>query len=307
MKSWLYKQEEKVTWIIGDVHGMCDPLHALIRQLDSEWVDKFVFVGDYIDHGPSSKEVLDLIMGLGDKAVTLMGNHEYLLLQTLYNERHRDVWGYRIWKENGAEATINSFGYADFAEFEAKIDAKYTNFLKNLPLFHVETLSCGDTDLNFLITHAGLMPSVPVAEQLAVNSYPTFLQFLKESKTWIEDSFIWIRGDFLKADPDIWKEYIVVHGHTPTHLLNPSPLDLPPDYDEQTCYLRRHPENNRIVSIDVDTGAAFGNRLTAIGLSRGWMDIYDTPGLTIRVAQLDIKTGYYNQEPISFEVFNIEL
>ncbi|PKM00347.1 MAG: serine/threonine protein phosphatase, partial [Gammaproteobacteria bacterium HGW-Gammaproteobacteria-7] len=99
---------DKITWIIGDIHGMYDPLAALVSDLDDERLAKFVFVGDYIDHGPSSKEVLDLVMGLGDRAIPLMGNHEHLLLQTLYDARHRKHFGKRIWLENGAASTLAS-------------------------------------------------------------------------------------------------------------------------------------------------------------------------------------------------------
>ena len=45
------KTTAKTTWVIGDIHGMYDPLRALINRLDNEYLDKFVFVGDYIDHG----------------------------------------------------------------------------------------------------------------------------------------------------------------------------------------------------------------------------------------------------------------
>lgn len=303
-----YADGEKITWVIGDIHGMCDPLLALLRELDNELVDKFIFVGDYIDHGPSSKQVLDVIIGLGDKAVTLMGNHEYLMLQTLFDEDFRRRWGYRGWKENGAEATMHSFGYKTFEEFGAEIAPQYVDFLNNLSFFHTETVTSpfDDTALNFLITHAGLIPKVSLEEQLVVNSYPDFLDFLETHKIWIEDTFIWVRHDFLTADPDLWSDYIVIHGHTPTHLLTHAAVELPSDYDGQSYYCRRDPESGRAISIDIDTGAAFGNKLTAIGLSRGWIDTQDGPGLSVFVAELDIKTGYYNQRPITFDTFGIE-
>lgn len=124
-------EDVRFTWIIGDIHGMYDPLRALITHLDNERLDKFILV-TYIDYGPSTKEVIDLIMGLGDKVITLMGNHEHLLLQTLYDEWHRERFGTVVWENNGAESTIRSFGYKDFAEFEANLDRKYISFLKNL-------------------------------------------------------------------------------------------------------------------------------------------------------------------------------
>ena len=129
---------DKFTWVIGDIHGMYDPLAALVNRLDDERLAKFVFVGDYIDHGPSSKQVLDLVMGLGDRAISLLGNHEHLLLQTLYDARHREHFGKRIWLENGGESTIASFGFKSYKEFETKIAEKYTDFLRGLKLFHIE-------------------------------------------------------------------------------------------------------------------------------------------------------------------------
>ena len=84
-------ENTKTTWVIGDIHGMLDPLRALINRLDNDSLDKFLFTGDYIDHGPSSKAVIDLIMSLGDKAVPLIGNHEHLLLQTLFDETFKEL------------------------------------------------------------------------------------------------------------------------------------------------------------------------------------------------------------------------
>ena len=295
----------KITWIIGDIHGMYDPLRVLIDNLDDELLDKFVFVGDYIDYGPSSKEVLDLIMGLGDKAVCLMGNHEYLLLETLYDEQHRNSFGYAVWQNNGAERTIRSFGCQTFQEFEQKFEQKYADFLLNLNLFHLETVTCVDKEFKFLITHAGIMPNIPLEEQLAVNSYHDFKQFLEEKRVWIEDAFIWVRKDFLTCDPDKWSEYMIIHGHTPTHLLNRYIPGFSSDELEDLPYLRKHPDNSEcIVSIDIDTGAAFGNCLTAIGLMPTKDGDRSYPTLIIK--QLHIKEGYYRRIPIHSRLIKLE-
>ncbi len=297
-------EEKKITWIIGDIHGMYDPLRALITRLDNKRLDKFVFVGDYIDHGPSSKEVLDLIIELGDKAVPLMGNHEYLLLLTLYNEDHRKKWGKRIWVEdNGGQQTIRSFGYADFEEFEAKIEPKYTNFLKSLKFFHQVALPGDEISQKFLITHAGVMPDIPIEEQLAVRTYLELDTFMEEKKVWIENAFIWIRDKFFNSDPDLWKDYIVIHGHSPTHLLHHIIRGLSRDEERVVPYLRTVPETERVISIDIDTGAAFGNCLTALGLTQQeirWNSF------RIPIRQLDIKTGYYQRSPIKSSMIEIE-
>jgi len=290
--------DRKTTWVIGDIHGMYDPLRTLLQHLDDEWLDKFVFLGDYIDHGPSSKEVLDYIMGLGDKAVTLMGNHEHLLLETLFSEKFQEQWGNRIWEENGSERTVNSFGYNSIDEFRDNVDSKYTDFLKDhLQCFHVETIADEDTKFNFLLTHAGVMPDVSLADQLAANSYAGHNQLMEERRIWIENSFVWIREDFFKGDPDHWQDHVVIHGHTPTHIMGGilSDFDADEDLEQKTdIYVRKHPENEeKTVSINIDTSAAFGNRLTALGLSTrnlgfGWLDI--------EVLQMDVKTGYYRND-----------
>lgn len=300
-------QADKVTWIIGDIHGMYDPLRALINRLDNEFLDKFVFTGDYIDHGPSSKAVLDLIMSLGDKAVPLIGNHEHLLLQTLYDEEFQERWGTRIWEENAAESTVRSFGCRTIEEFAEQVEPKYVDFLKKLKCFHIESFSNAESEIKFLIVHGGVMPNVPLAEQLAVGDYLAHNQLMDEHNLWIEDSFIWIRTDFFKADPSHWNGYVVIHGHTPAHLLKYSIFgfdDAKELHQATQLYLRPHPDNEmRTVSIDIDTGAAFGKRLTAVGLTptaleHGWF--------TIQVLQLDVQQGYYRANPILYDRIEVK-
>lgn len=289
----------KTTWVIGDIHGMVDPLRALINRLDNETLDKFVFTGDYIDHGPSSKAVLDLIMDLGDKAVPLIGNHEHLLLQTLFDEKFKERWGNRIWEENAAESTVRSFGYRTIDEFAAKVDRKYLDFLKGLRCFQVEQFANAESEISVLLVHGGVMPSLPLAEQLAVKDYQAHNQLMEAHNLWIEDSFIWVRNDFYAADPNHWDGYVVIHGHTPTHLLRYSILgfDEEKEIDERTqLYLRPHPADDaRTVSIDIDTGAAFGQRLTAVGLRPTALK---GQWFTLDVVQVDLQCGYYRDNPI---------
>ncbi len=66
--------------------------------------------------------------------------------------------------------------------------------------------------------------------------------------------------------------------------------------------MRREPENGNIVSIDIDTGAAFGNRFTLLGLSSSQIngDKWNS-GLTLQVRQLDVKAGYYRRCPFTFD------
>ncbi|MDR2141821.1 MAG: metallophosphoesterase, partial [Deltaproteobacteria bacterium] len=73
-------------WVFGDIHGLFDPLVNIcgaIRDLaeQGEPVEKIIFLGDYIDHGPCSKEVIDFILDLKYEKILIMGNHEDLALR----------------------------------------------------------------------------------------------------------------------------------------------------------------------------------------------------------------------------------
>jgi serine/threonine protein phosphatase 1 len=304
----IVENDVKITWVIGDIHGVYDPLRYLIDSLlEDGRVEKFVFVGDYIDHGPSSKEVIDLIMKLDKQAVTLLGNHELLLLDTLYNEEFRQHWGPRIWRDNGGDRTARSFGANAIEELENMLDEKYRYFFQNLTCTHVESVQVEDKTLNFLIVHAGVMPKISLQEQLAVKNFSEHNEFIKKHKIWVEDSFTWIRERFYKSNPEQWNGYVVIHGHTPTHLLN-FVFDGASAENEETLllpYMRYHPKQNRVVSIDIDTGSAFGKRLTALGLPNRSM--IEKNGYQAYLAQIDYRLGYYRQNPIRFKSFPIAI
>ncbi len=71
--------------IIGDIHGCFNSLVTLLAQVENR-VDTIVFLGDYVDRGPDSKQVVELILQLKKKrphVITLLGNHEYMLLNYL--------------------------------------------------------------------------------------------------------------------------------------------------------------------------------------------------------------------------------
>ncbi len=83
---------------IGDIHGYAEPLKQLLRKMDYKEIGgvwqhrnrKAIFVGDYIDRGPAIREVLQIMRAMveHDKAIALMGNHEYNALA--YNYQLQD-------------------------------------------------------------------------------------------------------------------------------------------------------------------------------------------------------------------------
>lgn len=118
-------------YAIGDIHGCFNSMKELIEnkiQLRKE--DKLIFLGDYIDRGPDSKKVLDYIIELQNNdydIVTLLGNHESMLVAAYYNESAISKW-----IQNGGSETLRSF---DIDSLKA-IDPKYIDFFKNLKFYY---------------------------------------------------------------------------------------------------------------------------------------------------------------------------
>lgn len=107
-------------YAIGDIHGRRDLLQTLLTSLDE--AVPIVLLGDYVDRGPDSAGVLQLVMRLetlSDRSVTcLLGNHEDMLLRFL-----DDPFAYAaVWFRNGGTQTLASYGIADIDEFEIEPD-----------------------------------------------------------------------------------------------------------------------------------------------------------------------------------------
>src|SRR5215216_3309528 len=95
------------TIAIGDIHGCPAALRALIDAIQPAEDDMLVLLGDYIDRGPDSRGVVDVVLDLEKRRriVPLLGNHELMLLNAVHNPR---VIG--PWLECGGDATLASYG-----------------------------------------------------------------------------------------------------------------------------------------------------------------------------------------------------
>lgn len=128
-------------FVIGDIHGHARALDAILNTIAPVRSDRITFLGDYIDHGPHSKAVLDTLMALGNTARPIAGNHEVLMLAAL-----TDTDVQREWLRYGGEQTLTSFG----VDHIRQIPDRYIRWLAQLP-WYIE-------DENAVFVHAGANP-----------------------------------------------------------------------------------------------------------------------------------------------------
>lgn len=189
-------------YAVGDIHGCAELLTEVLRRVDADLTTRpvakpvQVFLGDYIDRGPHSREVLNLLIARrrAHQAVFLQGNHELYAAEALTDSSIVPEW-----MKFGGISTLTSYGvrYSGRGEDPAIRDEIASAFRGALPDTHYEFLnslalsfSCGD----FFFVHAGVRPGIPLQHQ---DSH----------------DLLWIRNEFLLHEEDFGR--IVVHGHSP--------------------------------------------------------------------------------------------
>jgi len=116
-------------YTISDIHGCLKTFEALLDTIQFSKSDELYLLGDYVDRGPDSKGVFDLIWSLqeqGYQIQCLRGNHEQLLLDS-----SKSIQNDLIWKRNGGIQTLASFKSNSVAE----IPKKYLQFMEQMPLY----------------------------------------------------------------------------------------------------------------------------------------------------------------------------
>lgn len=183
---------------IGDIHGHYERLTELLTKWNPA-TEQLLFVGDYIDRGPQSLEVLHKVKELHDQhgAIALMGNHEEIFLQwlrepVLYAQHFVNV---------GGSATIQSFlgspitTMPSITDIAQKIQIQYPELIE-----FILTLPYYSTWEDVIFVHAGIDP------------------YTKNFKDTAKHDFLWIRDEFTQF-PHMAKER-VVFGHTPSLYLH---------------------------------------------------------------------------------------
>lgn len=192
-------------YAVGDIHGRADLLVKLLDELRAD-VEKggfegrpiLVFLGDYVDRGFQSKDVIDVLLGSSlspFETYFLKGNHEAAMLQFL-----RDPSIGPRWAEFGGVETLVSYGVrpprARTSADEWALASQTLNDV--LPPDHLHFLTNLDLSVrigDYVFVHAGVRPGVPLDQQT-------------------EYDLLWIRDEFLSDRRPLGA--VIVHGHTPT-------------------------------------------------------------------------------------------
>lgn len=133
---------------ISDIHGEYDKLCAVLDKIQPNKDDTIVFMGDYIDRGKKSREVVDKLISMQDvcKCVYLIGSHEYAMLHAETD----DYYNYLFWNYGG-DATVKSYG-----NFQNIMNV-HGDFFNSLKPYHIID--------NYMFIHAGIRIGVPLEEQ----------------------------------------------------------------------------------------------------------------------------------------------
>ncbi len=193
--------EPRRVYAIGDIHGRMDLLEVMIgaigRDLEAYPAASSLTLtlGDYIDRGPQSREVVERLSQnpFANAFLALKGNHE-TLLQGFLDEPSSATY----WRRLGGLETLSSYGIEVGSLMRGKEAGKAAETLRRrLPKTHLDFfagLSLSFSLGPYFFCHAGVRPGVPLARQS-------------------EEDLLWIREEFLLSSEDFGK--IIVHGHSP--------------------------------------------------------------------------------------------
>ncbi|NNE52420.1 MAG: serine/threonine protein phosphatase [Sulfitobacter sp.] len=216
-------------YAIGDIHGQFEELMRVLHLIEADGgADApVIFLGDYTDRGPQSREVLDLLIrgqAEGRDWTFLKGNHDRMFSWFMEDyprhDAHLPIELYWLHPRLGGDTTLASYGLEFTPQTrqtllrewaEEAVPPTHVEFLRNTQLTH-------ETD-NLFYCHAGIRPGVALEDQT-------------------EHDLLWIRQAFHAFGAPHPK--LIVHGHTP--------IDRARHY------------GNRV---NLDSGAGYGHPLTA--------------------------------------------
>jgi predicted MPP superfamily phosphohydrolase len=236
-------------WAIGDVHGFNGTLNILIEKLEIKSDDYIVLLGDLIDRGPTSYEVIKTARN-NSNIFCVKGNHESMMINSFSeNNLQAPDLDAVIWLRNGGISTVTSYikaftsgdgiEHTELMEIEIESDKQWLNDLPSHIILD-----------KWRLVHAGYDPQVPLDQHC-------------------DDQLLWVRYNFHNANKPIDDNRTVVFAHTPT-------IGLPGFNDDcfgEVWRSQLELEDGRPASIGLDT-CLYHNKtspavLSAINLKDG--------------------------------------
>jgi serine/threonine protein phosphatase 1 len=233
-ESLIYQTPEALRlYAIGDIHGRADLLEQMLNLIErdvamnpTDATTKCIFLGDYVDRGPSSADVVERLIqvrGHSPHIICLMGNHEETMSLVLQGDVDPNIID--SWLGYGGRETLASYGVPSRILYSDDIDEIANAARSCVPKSHVEFFATLDLNVGFgdyFFVHAGIHPARPLSEQRA-------------------HDFMWIREPFLSHTAPL--EKMIVHGHSISRAVE-----------------------ERSHRIGIDTGAYATGKLTAVVL-----------------------------------------
>ena len=179
------------TIAFGDIHGYYNEIKKLVDLVKPNDHDTLIFLGDYIDRGKQSFEVIEYMLELKQQynCIFLKGNHEEMFADYMSGINNQ------LYLHNGGDKTISSYAYHgfDIDQYTHYTDRKFPKahmaFFINLKLYH--------KDNKYIYVHAGLFPNgIPLEKQS-------------------QSMLLWVREPFISSKRDFGSK--VVFGHSPFH------------------------------------------------------------------------------------------
>jgi serine/threonine protein phosphatase 1 len=247
-----------VRWIIGDIHGMLRPLRALLDAIVArDKAPRFYFVGDYVNRGPNSRGVIDLLIGLDD-ARFVRGNHDDVFDAVLHGTsytgeptgEHR-IAAFQWFMQHGLDTTFQSYGVTD-EQLEDAVRRPSVPALEKLaelvPEHHrlfIRELPPTIEDPDLFVAHAKWDPELP-ADSIAARA---------GSSDKLSYNLVW--GRFTAAEIDRKKRWRArgFFGHTPVS-------NYAKDEDDEEAVLPIIHDD--IVLLDTGAVLTIEGRLTAV-------------------------------------------
>ncbi|ASF39375.1 serine/threonine protein phosphatase [Halobacillus halophilus] len=162
--------------VVSDIHGDIEKFEDVLQEASyNPQEDQLILLGDYVDRGPCSRDVVAKVIDLvkNDGAIAIKGNHDDLFIRSKYEKEAK-----KLWDLNGASTTFKSYN-GNMEELR-----KHQEWMENNLRLYYETEE-------YIFVHAGLMPHIPLQEQE-------------------EQTMLWTRQT---ARVGLGKT--VIHGHTP--------------------------------------------------------------------------------------------